>query len=49
MSFTETPVAARFRSQVSEVFMFQKGRVGRGLWLPTQVSTRMVWCGVRTR
>ena len=26
--------------------MFQNGRVGRGLWLPTQLSIMMVWCGV---
>ena len=26
--------------------MFQNGRAGRGLWLPTQELIRMLWCGV---
>ena len=26
--------------------MFHIGRAGRGLWLPTQESIRMLWCGV---
>ena len=49
MSPMPTPVAARLFSNRSDFIMFQKGRVGRGLSLPTQVSIRMLWCGVCTR
>src|SRR6516164_7462313 len=46
MSFTVTPAAARPFSKRSLLSMFQNGRAARGLLLPTQESTRMVWCGV---
>ena len=44
-----TPIAARFFSQVSSFSMSKNGRPGRGLSLPMQESTRIVWRGVRTR
>ena len=33
---------ARPFSYWSMFIMFQKGKLGRGLWLPTQLSIRMV-------
>src|SRR5262249_24681339 len=46
MSFTVTPAAASPFSNRSFFIMFQAGRAGRGLSLPTQESIRMLWCAV---
>src|SRR5262245_55473610 len=46
MSFTINPAAARPCSKRLLFIMFQNGRAGRGLSLPTQESIRILWPGV---